>query len=71
MDIQTAAKILGTNRTQDGDLKPMAKALELFSSLNTEEEKLRLEAAKFVLRHWKKYQDYCNESRNIKGNINE
>jgi hypothetical protein len=71
MDIQTAAKILGTNHTKDGDLKPMVKALELFSILNTEEENLRLEAAKFVLRRWEKYQEYCNESRNLKGKEHE
>jgi hypothetical protein len=65
MDIETATKILGINRTKDGDLKPMVKALELFSALNSPEENERLEAAKYVLRRWKKYQDHCNEKRNI------
>ena len=68
MDIQTAAKILGTNRTKDGDIKPMVKALETFSVLNTEEENLRLEAGKYVIHNWKKYQEFCNISRNLKRN---
>jgi hypothetical protein len=65
MDIEIATKILGTNRTKEGDLKPMVEALELFSVLNSAEENERLEAAKYVLRRWKKYQAYCNENRNI------
>jgi hypothetical protein len=67
MDIQTAAKILGINRTRNHDLKPMVKALEMFSFHNTSDENDRLNAAKFVLRNWKEYQEYCNEKRNLKG----
>lgn len=67
MDMETAIAILGINRTRDNDLRPMVKALELFSVLNTPEEVERLEAAKYVLRRWKTYQAECNLRRDMRG----
>ncbi len=67
MDMETAIAILGINRTRDNDLRPMVKALELFSSLNTPAEVERLEAAKYVLRRWKAYQGECNLRRGMRG----
>lgn len=66
MDMETAISILGINRTRDNDLRPMVKALELFSVLNTPEEVKRLEAAKYVLCRWKTYQAECNLRRDIR-----
>jgi hypothetical protein len=66
MDMNTAIKVLGINRTRDNDLRPMVKALELFSVLNTPDEVERLEAAKYVLRRWKTYQAECNIRRDMR-----
>jgi hypothetical protein len=63
MNMERAVEILGINRTQDGDLRPMVVALKVFSALNTPEENERLEAAQYVLRRWTAYQDACNEKR--------
>ena len=66
MDMETAIAILGINRTRDNDLRPMVKALELFSVLNTPEEVKPLEAAKYVLRRCKTYQAECNLRRDLR-----
>lgn len=66
MDMDTAISILGISRTRDNDLRPMVKALELFSVLNTPDEVRRLEAAKYVLRRWKTYQAECNLRRDMR-----
>ena len=66
MDMETAIAILGINRTRDNDLRPMVKALELFSVLNTPDEVKRFEAAKYVLRRWKTYQAECNLRRDLR-----
>jgi hypothetical protein len=63
MSMPMAIHILGINRTRDGDLREMVKALGFFPWLNTQEDKLRLEAAQFVLRRWKLYQAACNRAR--------
>ena len=64
MNMDRAVEVLGINRTQDNDLRPMVAALKMFSALNTPEENERLEAAQFVLRRWSAYQSVCNEKRN-------
>jgi hypothetical protein len=69
MDIERAVEILGINRRRDGDLRPMVKALELFPRLNDEDEKVRLEAAKFVLRRWDTYQAECNFRRSFRKKV--
>lgn len=66
MDIPTAIKVLGINRTRDGDLRPMVKALKMLRALNTAEEETRLAAAEYVLKRWNAYQDACNAARDLR-----
>lgn len=65
MNIKLAMAILGINRTRDGDLKPMIRALSLFPILNSGEDNERLKAAKFVVKNWQEYQAACNRARDI------
>lgn len=66
MTMGKAVSILGINRTRDGDLRPMVKALTLLPMLNTDEDNTRLAAARFVLRRWDAYQTECNKARDLK-----
>lgn len=66
MNMERAVEVLGINRTREGDLKPMTKALGMMSFLNTAEDNERLDAAKFVLRRWPAYQAACNAARNAR-----
>lgn len=66
MTMERAIEILGINRTRNGDLREMVKALGLHSWLNTPEETERRAAGQFVLRRWDAYQAACNEARNAK-----
>lgn len=66
MTMDKAVEVLGINRTRDGDLKPMVRALKLHPWLNTAAEKARLEAAQYVLRRWDAYQAACNAARALK-----
>ena len=66
MDMQTAVSILGINRTKDGDLREMVKALGMMSYLNTEEDNQRRAAAQYVLKRWPQYQTECNRQRDLK-----
>ena len=66
MDLDAAIKILGTNRTRDGDLRQMVIALKLLPALNTAEENLRLAAGNYVLRHWDAYAAECNRRRDVR-----
>jgi len=64
MTIERAIALLGINRTRDGDLRPMVRALGLYPWLNTPEMTERRLAAQYVLRRWKAYQSECNRLRN-------
>lgn len=66
MDMNRAVEVLGINRTREGDLKPMVKALGFMAALNTAEENERREAAQFVIRRWPAYQAVCNAARDAK-----
>lgn len=66
MTMERAVQVLGANRTRDGDLKPMVKALKLHPWLNTPAEAERLKAAEFVLRRWPAYQAACQATRDLK-----
>jgi len=61
-----AADLLGINRTRDGDLRPMVKALGLMAGLNTVEENRRREVASWALRNWTAYQEECSRRRDLK-----
>lgn len=64
MDIETAVKILGVNRTKNRDLIPMVMALKILSSRNPKKDPQRLEAAQYVLDNWDEYKAYCNGQQN-------
>ncbi len=49
MELKQALEIIGNSA--DFELKNMKKALSMFPILNTEEENLRLEAVKIVLKN--------------------
>lgn len=66
MNASQAADILGINRTIQGDLGPMVKALGLFSWNNTPEDEQRWEAAKWAIKNWKAYQAECNRRRDLR-----
>lgn len=66
MDMRKAVSILGINRTRDGDLREMVKALGLMSFLNTAEENERRKAAQYVLKRWPEYQKACNAERDLR-----
>lgn len=66
MDMKIALNVLGMNRTRDGDLRPMVKALKMLRALNTAEEETRLVTAEYVLRHWDAYQDACTAARDLR-----
>ena len=66
MDMDRAIQILGINRTRANDLSPMVKALGMHPWLNTPEDSQRREAAQFVLRRWRQYQNECNRRRDLK-----
>src|SRR5215475_13298625 len=59
MNALEAADILGVNRRRHGDLLEMLRALTLYPWLNTAEDEKRCVAARWVLSHWKEYQDEC------------
>jgi len=59
VNTQEAADILGVNRRRHGDLREMLRALTLYPWLNTAEDEQRRVAARWVLIHWKEYQDEC------------
>ena len=63
MNAQEAADILGVNRRRHGDLLEMLRALTLYPWLNTAEDEKRRVAARWVLTHWKEYQDECARRR--------
>ena len=62
MNMQRAIKALGSNRARY-EVQAIALALLFGSYLNTQEEKERLEAANYVMRHWKAYAKACNALR--------
>jgi len=62
MTMQEAIAALGINRARY-ELKNMIHALCFASYLNTEEDEKRLSAARYVLRHWRAYQEACNKAR--------
>ena len=59
MNAQEATDILGVNRRRHGDLLEMLRALTLYPWLNTAEDEKRRVAVRWVLTHWKEYQDEC------------
>jgi hypothetical protein len=63
MNAQEAADILGVNRRRHGDLLVMLRALTLYPWLNTAEDEKRRVAVRWVLTHWKKYQEECARRR--------
>src|SRR5215831_12693509 len=63
MNAQEAADILGVNRRRHGDLLEMLRALTLYPWLNTAEDEKRRVAVRWVLTHWKEYQDECARRR--------
>lgn len=68
MTMDKAIEILGINRTRNGDLLPMIRALELLGGFfNSVQENERLKAARFVTRHWQAYQAACNAYRDKRG----
>jgi hypothetical protein len=64
MTTDHAITILGVNRAQ-WELRNMVQALTMAPWLNTEKDLQRLEAAKFVLRHWRKFNAACNAERDL------
>lgn len=65
MNMGRAVEILGTNRTREGDIRPMVRALGMLAALNTPEEDERRAAGLFVLRRWAAYQDACQTAREM------
>lgn len=63
MDMDRAISVLGSNRTRDGDLRPMVRALGLLPMLNTPADEERRSAAQYVLRRWPAYQAECGRRR--------
>ena len=63
MNAQEAADILGVNRRRHGDLLEMLRALTPYPWLNTAEDEKRRVAVRWVLTHWKEYQDECARRR--------
>ena len=63
MNAQEATDILGVNRRRHGDLLEMLRALTLYPWLNTAEDEKRRVAVRWVLTHWKEYQDECARRR--------
>ena len=59
MNAQEAADILGVNRRRHGDLLEVLRALTLYPWLNTAEDEKRRVVVRWVLTHWKEYQDEC------------
>lgn len=68
-NLKAAARILGLNRTRDGDLRPMVYALRAIPTLNTAEENAMLEAAVYAMRHWTEYQNLCGRVRSGRDNL--
>ncbi len=66
MTMERAVEILGINRTREGDLKPMIRALGMMPFLNSAEDNERREAAQFVVRRWPAYQAACSAARDAK-----
>lgn len=66
MCMDRAIAILGINRTRNNDLRPMVKALGLFSWLNTPQQNERLAAGRYVLKNWAAYTEECNRRRDLK-----
>ena len=62
-ELKHAARVLGINRTRDGDLRPMVHALRLLPLMNTPQENERLDAAVYAMRHWTAYQNLCGRVR--------
>jgi hypothetical protein len=63
VNAQEVADILGINRRRYGDLLEMLRALTLYPWLNTAEDEKRRVAARWMLTHWKEYQDECARRR--------
>jgi hypothetical protein len=61
--VRDACEVLGINRTRDGDLDMMVRALSMLPRLNTAEETRRLHLARWVLRNWSIYQAECQRRR--------
>lgn len=66
MTLDRAIEVLGINRTRDGDLRPMVRALGLMPFLNTAEDDERRAAAQYVLRRWNAYQAECGRRRDLR-----
>jgi hypothetical protein len=66
MTMQRAIQLLGVNRRRDGDLRNMVRALGLMPWLNTSHDNERREAAQYVLKRWRAYQEACNRARDIR-----
>jgi hypothetical protein len=66
MTMERAIEVLGINRTREGDLTPMIRALGMMPFLNTADDNERREAAQFVVRRWPKYQAACNAARDAR-----
>jgi len=65
VNAREAADILGVNRRRHGDLLEMLRALTLYPWLNSPEDEKRRVAARWVLTHWKEYQDECARRREV------
>ena len=65
MNAREAADILGVNRRRHRDLLEMLRALTLYPWLNSPEDEKRRVAARWVLTHWKEYQDECARRREV------
>lgn len=63
MTLEQAIDILGINRTRQGDIAPMVKALSFGEAWNSKEDNERLAAGRFMLRRWAQYQTECNKRR--------
>ena len=57
-----ATGVLGVNRTRHG-CQNIARALSLFPWNNTAQDRERLEATRWALRHWHAYQTECGRRR--------
>lgn len=66
MTLNEAVDLLGINRTKDGDIRQMVRALSLVEFMNTDEENRQLAAGRYVLRRWPQYQAECNLRRDLR-----
>jgi len=64
MEFHTVALHLGNQ--SKGNVATMVRALSLHSWNNTNEERARLAAGVYALRHWRAYQWYLNARRDAR-----